>query len=271
MDPNSRPARSNRVLSEVGHGTETVVKLVNGGDEPPLIMLHGGGGAIRAFEPLKAQFTTGLWGVEITPDTPLQSISAQAHFYFVKIKEKQPKGPYRLSAFSASSLILIALARIFEANDDNIIQLAFVDHFPTVFLCPEIGVHASRKHPIDDPVARPTFIANSFRSVCEITQKDGGGTLQRRHELARDLMNAFNGEVSSDFARAFFKTMHLYLGAVFDLVTSMSEKREPEDLMDGLAAWIRSVKAVANATVSGWIWVPVVAFPTLESVYTSNS
>ncbi|KAJ7756758.1 Alpha/Beta hydrolase protein [Mycena maculata] len=240
---NKRPVR---VPSEVGHGAETIVKLVEGGQEPPLIMIHGGGGAVRAFEPLRTQFKTGLWGIQITSETPLQSIPAQANFYFLKIKEQQPQGPYRLSAFSASSIILVCLAQAFEANGDTIIQLAFIDHFPAVFLCPDIGVHATREHSIDSPMARPTFIANSFRSVCDLTRRDGGGELPRRHELAQDLMNAFSGEAASDFARSFANTMEPYLGAVFDLVTGMSQDREPETLMDCLVTWMRSVKVAAT-------------------------
>ncbi|KAJ7716664.1 hypothetical protein DFH07DRAFT_862045 [Mycena maculata] len=104
--------------------------------------------------------------------------------------------------------------------------------------------------PMNDPMARLTFIANSFRSVCDSTRRDGGGELPRRHELAQDLMNAFNGKASSDFARSFFKTMELYLGAVFDLVTSLSADREPENLMHSLTTWIRSVKAPATVYVA---------------------
>ncbi|KAJ7320878.1 Alpha/Beta hydrolase protein [Mycena albidolilacea] len=245
MTNSQRPVEFNHV----GHGTETVVQLVEGGNEPPLIIIHGGGGALQPFEPMKKQFKTRLWGIQITPTTPLHTISAQAHFYFVKIKEKQLHGPYRLCAFSASSILLVSLARIFEENGDRIIQLAFIDHFPTVFLCPEIGVHASGEHVIDRPMARERFIANSFRSVCDITRRDGGGTA-RRHELAQDLMNAFNGEAASDFAKTFFRTMELYLGAVFDLVIDMSERRDAESLMEGLTAWIKSLKATATVYIA---------------------
>ncbi|KAK7039644.1 Alpha/Beta hydrolase protein [Favolaschia claudopus] len=238
------PKQSSR---NVGFGTETVVELSRvRNTEPPLIILHGGGGALQAFEPLKKAFKSGLWGIQITPSTPLHSIAAQAHHYFVKIKEKQPKGPYRLSAFSASSIILVALARIFEDHGDKIIQLAFVDHFPTIFLCPEIGVVWRDDGKLEDDVqvARRRFVANSFRSVCEITRRDMGGQDVRRHELADDLIRALDGiEPSSDFAVLFFETMGCYLGAVFDLVIGMSEKRDSESLMEGLAMWIRTLKA----------------------------
>ncbi|KAJ7320884.1 hypothetical protein DFH08DRAFT_890482, partial [Mycena albidolilacea] len=165
----------------------------------------------------------------ITPTTPLHTISAQAHFYFVKIKEKQLHVPYRLCAFSASSILLVSL-------------LAFIDHFSTVFLCPEIGVHASGEHVNDEPMAQQRFIASSFLSVCDMTRRDGGG-IARRHELAQNLMNAFNGEAASDHAQSLCETMDLYLGA------HVGEKNA-EGLMEGLTAWIRSAKATATVYIT---------------------
>ncbi|KAJ7145712.1 hypothetical protein C8R44DRAFT_863576 [Mycena epipterygia] len=103
---------------------------------------------------------------------------------------------------------------------------------------------------MDAATERRIFIANAFGSVHDMTRRDGGGTLARRHELAQDLMNAFNGDASTDLGRSFSRIMAQYLGAVFDFVTSMVEDREAGSLMDCLPVWIRSVKAGSTIYVA---------------------
>lgn len=82
---------------------ETIVKLREG-IEPPLIILHGkslsdtvqllkslkrhskgGGGSIHAFAPLKRAFTTPLWAIQVTRDTPRTSLEARIYFYYQAI------------------------------------------------------------------------------------------------------------------------------------------------------------------------------------------
>lgn len=82
---------------------ETIVKLREG-IEPPLIILHGqsfftslqlsellnkdntgGGGSIHAFAPLKRAFTTPLWAIQVTRDTPRTSLEARIFFYYKTI------------------------------------------------------------------------------------------------------------------------------------------------------------------------------------------
>ncbi|KAJ7811280.1 polyketide synthase [Mycena olivaceomarginata] len=111
---------------------QTVLKLVIGSGTP-LIILHGGAGDIAAFRAVQEQFSTPLWAVQPTPEAPLDSVDMLAQFYFEKIKEARPAGPYRIAGFSASSMVTLCLAQLFEANKDEIAQLTFIDHFPMLF------------------------------------------------------------------------------------------------------------------------------------------
>ncbi|KAJ7351379.1 polyketide synthase [Mycena albidolilacea] len=111
---------------------QTVLKLVIGSGTP-LIIFHGGAGDIAAFRAVQEQFSTPLWAVQPTPEAPLDSVDALAQFYFEKIKEARPAGPYRIAGFSASSMVTLRLAQLFEANEDEIAQLTFIDHFPMLF------------------------------------------------------------------------------------------------------------------------------------------
>ncbi|KDQ22829.1 hypothetical protein PLEOSDRAFT_1087338 [Pleurotus ostreatus PC15] len=92
--------------------SQTIVKLRDGSGELPLIVLHGGGGTIHAFGPLKNKFRSALWAIQVTPETPMVTLVGQVSFYYHRIKEEQPSGPYRLKEFiDASFSNLVALTR----------------------------------------------------------------------------------------------------------------------------------------------------------------
>ncbi|KAF9466964.1 polyketide synthase [Collybia nuda] len=120
---------------ELNQSGQTVVKLVDG-EGCPLILIHGVGGSIVPFIPLQQRFTTPLWAIQTTPEVPIDSIEKMAEFYFLRIKEERPQGPYRLGGFSASSLVTFEIARLLQANGDEIERLIMVDHFPMLFASP---------------------------------------------------------------------------------------------------------------------------------------
>ncbi|KAK7057599.1 polyketide synthase [Favolaschia claudopus] len=120
---------------------QTVLKLTIGSGTP-LIILHGGAGDVVAFRATQEQFSTPLWAIQPTPEAPLETVDTLAQFYFEKIKEARPAGPYRIAGFSASSMVTLRLAQLLEANEDEIVQLTFVDHHPMVFTSPLHGFTA---------------------------------------------------------------------------------------------------------------------------------
>ncbi|KAJ7622843.1 polyketide synthase [Mycena polygramma] len=122
----------------VNQAGQTLLKL-NIGSGTPLIILHGGAGDIAAFRAIQEQFTTPLWAIQPTPEAPLETVDTLAQFYFEKIKEARPAGPYRIAGFSASSMVTLRLAQLLEANEDEIVQLTFVDHYPMLFTSPVHG------------------------------------------------------------------------------------------------------------------------------------
>ncbi|KAF7352570.1 Polyketide synthase [Mycena venus] len=116
---------------------ENIVKLVIGrADDIPLILVHGGAGNPVPFQPLQQHFTSALWAFQYTPDTPLTNFNELTSFYFARMKEARPHGPYRLGAYSATCLVAMELARRLEAGGDTVLQLAFIDHFPLLYASP---------------------------------------------------------------------------------------------------------------------------------------
>lgn len=69
--------------------TSTIVKLRVGKGEPPLIVIHGVAGSVIHFRPFQEKFSSALWAIQVTPDTPLASFQEQAAFYYQKIKVRQ--------------------------------------------------------------------------------------------------------------------------------------------------------------------------------------
>ncbi|KAH7912512.1 Alpha/Beta hydrolase protein, partial [Hygrophoropsis aurantiaca] len=110
----------------------TLEKLVDNGGLP-LILIHGGGGNILAFLPLMQKMKTSLWALQLTAEVPLHSVDAIAQCYFENIKAAQPHGPYRLGAYCVTGIILFALAKLFEANGDQVAQLSVIENFPLLF------------------------------------------------------------------------------------------------------------------------------------------
>ena len=124
---------------------QTILKLVIGSGTP-LIIVHGGAGDVATFRAIQEQFTTPLWAIQTTPNTPMDSIDTLAQFYFEKIKEARPAGPYRIAGFSASSMITLRLVQLLETNEDEIVQLHLRRPFPDVIFLPHTTSRNSLIH-----------------------------------------------------------------------------------------------------------------------------
>ncbi|PBK67233.1 hypothetical protein ARMSODRAFT_915557 [Armillaria solidipes] len=240
---------------ELSRAGQTIVKLRDGhAGEIPLIIIHGGGGAVHAFGPLQRKFRSALWALQVTPDTPLTTVEEQANFYFYKIKSERRTGPYRLAAFSASSIIGFALTRIFERSGDKVIQFALIDHFPTTFLAPALGVDVT-KTPLRQACARKEFIDASLDNLVAMTRRDGGGNVPRRHRLADGLSDARKGLPTAPFIQSHKDVLDRFLNQVFDFmlvicripeVPALSETAQREQgrrTINAMEDWLKSVNA----------------------------
>ncbi|TFK42646.1 hypothetical protein BDQ12DRAFT_719499 [Crucibulum laeve] len=221
-------------------GVQTIVKLREGSGEPPLIVLHGAGGGIFELNALKQKFSTAVWGVQVTPETPVTSVSEQTAFYFCKIKEEQPLGPYRLASYSGSSIHLLALVKLFESNGDEVIQMAMLDHFPMMFLYGmdldnfDAGHASSRK----------TFRERGIKGICALMRRDHADPA-RRLPLADETRKALHGHPSTPSARLLCKSLEGFLDTIFDfLFTDLMRGTGSYSTMFTLEAFIQWIKAV---------------------------
>ncbi|TFK34940.1 hypothetical protein BDQ12DRAFT_760754, partial [Crucibulum laeve] len=210
---------------------DTVVKIKTGSGEPPLIVLHAGiGGRITALAPLQ-NFTTAVWAIQMTEQTPKASLNEIADFYYMKIKEQQPVGPYRLAGYSGSSLLTLFLARIFQDRGDDIMQLALFDHFPTLFL------HEINPDSLD--VDNPDQWSEVYRlSLKKLYIEDSFAS--------RDTATSSTMEVFFQYSEAMWKASTCFL-LENQFYLELDEKRWSQDL---LKAWLSEIKSQVTVYVA---------------------
>jgi thioesterase domain-containing protein/aryl carrier-like protein len=146
----------------------TIVKALESDDpsDIPLILIHGGSGAITLFHSLLEHFTTPLWFVQMTPDMPTISLNDVALFYVERIKAARPQGPYRIASFCASSIIAVEMVRALEAGGDAVLQLVFIDHVPTLWFAPRLAPSSAM---IANGAMDEAALENTFRVVLTLS------------------------------------------------------------------------------------------------------
>ncbi|EIN05362.1 polyketide synthase [Punctularia strigosozonata HHB-11173 SS5] len=169
---------------------ETIIKIVDTDDHDaiPLILIHGTSGNGQGFYPLKDMFTTPLWMMQTTPETPFGSMNETVEFYHREIKAARPKGPYRLGVFCATSPMAVELVRKFERGGDCVLQLAFLDHFPSIF-CEVPG--APDAQTLRDGAMSSAYIKDAFNVLLQAYEDDRAPSRQR---MKGELLSSFLGE-----------------------------------------------------------------------------
>ncbi|EJD00213.1 polyketide synthase [Fomitiporia mediterranea MF3/22] len=213
---------------------ETIVKLRDL-DGIPLILLHGASGIVTAFRPLQEHFSTPLWAIQTTPETPFQSISAIARFYFDQIKKQRPDGPYRVGGFSGTSLITFEIVRLLEANGDEVVQLVFLDHFPMLFCSP---IWTWDDETIREGRPSNRLVAQQAWVICTAIR---GDPAVNRHSVADALMDAASGKGVRPHIRHFYETLKVLVDMVMTFLLDLSGG-DLDLVQDALVKWISGIK-----------------------------
>ncbi|KZT09317.1 uncharacterized protein LAESUDRAFT_548010 [Laetiporus sulphureus 93-53] len=224
---------------EVHKSGQTVLKLVDNG-ETPLIVLHGASGSALPFISIQEKFTTSLWALQTTPETPKYPFTAFCRFYYEQIKAAQPQGPYRLGAFCASTLMTSVIAKMLEDNGDEVVQLCYIDHFPLLWLSPLI-------QPDDEAMqlrkAGPSLIQRLLDSMLALYRADPSPA---RHRAAQDWENAANGLEAPAHVLDWWETFNnLHVGIYEFFFELLPPEQAPtlSALQEALCQWMASIKA----------------------------
>ncbi|KAK0215362.1 NRPS-like enzyme [Armillaria nabsnona] len=240
-------ALGEELFPEIGPDTlgQTIVKLHEGQGEPPLIMIPGAGGLAFEYMSYADKFRTAVWTLQVTSETPLNTLEGMAAFYFQKIKAERPLGPYRFAAYSQTSVLLIVLVKLFEDNGDVVLQAAMLDHFPALL------VYSANLAGNPDPRIPENMEAvfdKGTGAITEMMSRDGNpGPLLRS---LKKLNDAWHGKCDNDIIRAVSQYFKSYLTAVSVFVYTLTTHKDGRSSMEAMAQWLQTVKAPISVIVA---------------------
>ncbi|KAJ7828944.1 hypothetical protein B0H14DRAFT_3873194 [Mycena olivaceomarginata] len=218
---------------------ETVVELRSDGGIP-LIMFPGIRGTIDAAMALRANFSGTLWGIQITDSTPISPLSAQAAFFADKIREKRPHGPYRLAGYSGTSVVAVAVAKLLEESDEQLLQLSFIDHFPLMWTMESMQASLRKTGLSPD---------STFANTIQLLRLDP--LYGPESDRLKEFEAASAG--SSTAKKADVESLHIGKQMILSLSNFLRDFFEPDVSMsaseyaDSINHWLSSVKAPLSA------------------------
>ncbi|MDA1677504.1 non-ribosomal peptide synthetase [Bacillus cereus group sp. TH152-1LC] len=115
-------------------------------DEVPLFIIHPIGGGVLCYSDFvkKLKYKGSVYGLQSygydSDDKALEDVKEMANKYLEEIRKKQPKGPYRLIAWSFGVTILYEIVRVLEEEGQNIEYLAFLDYLPEEKVTKELAI-----------------------------------------------------------------------------------------------------------------------------------
>ncbi|KAF7305384.1 Acetyl-CoA synthetase-like protein [Mycena chlorophos] len=220
-----------------GAEDDPVVEICEGSDIP-LIILPGATGSITRFYGLRQHYRGRVWGVRITDSTPLDSLETMVAFWASKIREKQPVGPYRIATFCVASLHGVLLTKMLEEAGQEVKQLAFLDHFPMLYLREGAAT-------VLRAVTQAEYVKLSAGDVIELLQRDS--TIPETAVL--NYVAAANGNLDAPAINIRdARISGIFVGHIYNFIRSFfSSSPEPRT---SLAHWLSSFDAPAALFVA---------------------
>ncbi|KAH9934350.1 uncharacterized protein B0H18DRAFT_1188403 [Fomitopsis serialis] len=173
--------------AELSRPGQPLVKLVDRQGDTPLILVHGANGSVITFLPFQQTFTSSLWVLQSTSDTPMHSLDAIAEYYYNAIKDAQPNGPYRIGAYSGTSIIAFLIAERVISDGETVVQFCLLDHFPLLFASPYLEPDAATVQQRSPSHAFMIRVLDSMLSMYKAEQS------LARQQLAQEFEDAARG------------------------------------------------------------------------------
>ena len=112
---------------------DSLVLIREGGDRPPLFLVHDGDGEIMLYRNLAVLLERDHAVYGLQPDSrqnvPLAQsrISEMAAYHIDKIRSVQPQGPYLLGGMCAGGVIAYEIARQLQDRGETVAMVALLD------------------------------------------------------------------------------------------------------------------------------------------------
>lgn len=232
---------------ELSRPGQPLVKLVDHPGEIPLIFVHGASGSVVTFMPFQQTFTTSLWVLQATPDTPMHSIEAMAEYYHKAIKEARPNGPYRIGAYSGTSLVPFLIAEKMIADGDAVVQFCLLDHFPLLFISPHLEPDAVT---IQQRSPSHAMMTRSLNSMLRMYRAEPSPS---RQQLAAEFEQAARGAAVSPAAALRWRTFSSVVTGTYEFILELipyGEPCTPDRFRRALAARLRQIQVPLSIFVA---------------------
>ncbi|KAH9928894.1 uncharacterized protein B0H18DRAFT_1084333 [Fomitopsis serialis] len=227
---------------------QTIVKFVDveeGG--PPLFMVHGAPGNVTTIAPVgQHKWAKPFWAVQTTPDTPLHSLRAMSQFYCQRIRAVQPRGPYRVGAYSATTVIAFMLAEELLDAGEEVERIYLLDHSPLLFISPylEPDAESARER-------RPSheLVLQALQTMLALLRADPAPS---RHMMAQNYEDISHGVPGTSYDRVWELFQYIVKGT-YEFLFELLPPETPYSLdamQDAVVAWLRSIKAPVTLVVA---------------------
>ncbi|CAG7734024.1 unnamed protein product [Allacma fusca] len=95
-----------------------------------IFVVHPIDGTIDTLRELVSQLEVNVYGIECTKEAPLESLEKLAGYYLNKIREIQPRGPYKLCGYSFGANVAFEMALQLESESETVSLLVMLDGSP---------------------------------------------------------------------------------------------------------------------------------------------
>ncbi|KAH9922717.1 beta-ketoacyl synthase [Fomitopsis serialis] len=246
--PTSSAQASHRSTTAEDTELQTIVKFVDveeGG--PPLFMVHGAPGNVTTIAPVgQHKWAKPFWAVQTTPDTPLHSLRAMTQFYCQRIRAVQPRGPYRVGAYSATTVIAFMLAEELLDAGEEVERIYLLDHSPLLFISPylEPDAESARER-------RPSheLVLQALQTMLALLRADPAPS---RHMMAQNYEDISHGVPGTSYDRVWELFQYIVKGT-YEFLFELLPPETPYSLdamQDAVVAWLRSIKAPVTLVVA---------------------
>ncbi|KAJ7195057.1 hypothetical protein GGX14DRAFT_677404 [Mycena pura] len=221
-------------VAEAEQLSQPLVQICHGPKSgPPLIILPGGNGSIGVFYSLQAHYEGELWGVQLTESTPMESFMGLVTFWKELICSKWPHGPYRIAAFCGSAVHSVALVKMLEDAGEEVLQLTFIDHSPTLIF--QLEEMFRDPWAVDYDTFRTTLVLDFLHSDPII----GAPLLANYEAAAHDPAAEISARLGFNFEKAWIPILFEFLHSFY----TRGIDKSPDSFIRPFDEWVSSVKA----------------------------
>ncbi|KAJ6478060.1 hypothetical protein C8R47DRAFT_640753 [Mycena vitilis] len=228
-------------VAEAERLAQPLVQICHGSGTP-IIILPAGNGSIGVFYSLQANYEDQLWGLQITDSTPMDSLMGLATFWKDQICARWPHGPYRIAAFCGSAIHAVAMVKMLEDAGEEVLQLKFIDHSPTLIL--QLEEMFRNPKAVDYETFRTTLVLDFLQTDPTIAAPILANYEAAAHDPATQISPRLGFHIEKAWVPILFEFLHGFYPT--------GVEKSYDSFIGPYDAWVSSVKARMAVLVAEW-------------------